>query len=362
MKSKYRIDFFIPIDLDKLVPNGKVSVSSKELDALQPYINYYEGILLAAQKLAKDSIQLEIQIHEERNGTFDLNYLKSAKNLNESDLFIGFVQSRDIPNIAAYAKDLHINFISTFSPSDAGVTENPYFHILQPTFNTNFEVLINFVKKHYPKHKKFIFYQDDTRGNEMNLFIRQAFSKDKQLQSQVINPEILKKEQLMRFLDSNSVNVIFMPVLPPAEVDKILAAFEALPENYRLEIFGSPTWKYLKSIKQLKEKDNIVMYYTTAFHYDTATAIGKEISQSYTTSYKGKPGEMVYRGYENTIWFGHLLHKYGTIFNNSISDLLYSQFTDYDFQQVEVNGKVQYFENKFLYINKAHNGVLQFVK
>lgn len=362
VKQRYRIDFFIPIDLDKYVPNGKLNANAKSQDALKPYIQYYEGILIAAKTLAQDSMQLDIQIHEEKNGTYDINNLKIAKNLSSSDLIIGFVQSRDIPALASFAKENNINFISTFSPSDADIQDNPYFHILQPTYNTNFEVLIDFATKHYPKNKKFIFFQNDARGHEMNQLIAAALRKDKNIYSQMLNEAIIQKQPLMKFLDSTQTNVIFMPILPPNEVDKILESFAKLPANYKLEIFGSPTWKYLKSIKNFKNKENITLYYTTPFHYDTATANGKSVIQAYQSTFTGIPSEMVFRGYESTIWFASLLHKYGTIFNNNIDDLSSSPFTDYRFKSVEENGKIKYYENKHLYIIQVQNGNTTFVR
>lgn len=362
MKDRYRIDFFIPIDLDKYVVNGKISPATNNLEALKPLIQYYEGILIAAKELAKDSVQLDIQIHEERNGGYDINELINNKGLNKSDLIIGFVQSRDIPSLANFAKEHHINFISTFSPSDGDISDNPYFHILQPTFNTNFEVLINFATKHYPKNKKFIFFQNDPRGHEMNQYITTALRKEKNISSQMLNEAILQQQPLMKFLDSTQTNVIFMPVLPPNDVDKILESFSKLPPNYVLEIFGSPTWKYLKSIKTLKNKEHISLYYTTPFHYDLETAKGKAITQVYQSEFIGKPTDMTVRGYEHTLWFSTLLKRYGTIFNNNLGDISGSAFTDYNFKPVEENGKLKYFENKFLYIIKVHNGTTTFVQ
>lgn len=361
-KDKYRIDILFPLDLDALAPDTLPVRKGRQSESMQPYINYYEGVKLAAEFLSNENIKLDIYIHDEKNNNLDIEKLKKEKNIENSDLLIGLVHSKSIPELAGFAKENHINFVSAFSPSDAGVKSNPYFQIIQPTLNTHVNYIANYVKKEFPKNPKFIFHRNEQREKEMHQVLKNNFKSDKDLLNFDITYASLNEEALKIIFNPNEINIVFIPILHPKEAKKVIDAISALPNNYKFEIFGLPSWNSLSGLKTKKYAANISIYISTPFYYDQQTAIGKKITNDYKATFGGTPSEMVFRGYETIIWYAYLLKEYGTVFNEHLNDISRSPFTTYNVTPtLNDKNQIDYYENRFLYLEVYKQGKMSII-
>ncbi len=361
-KEKYRMDILLPIDLDALAPNSVLVRKGRQSESIQPYINFYEGVKLASEFLSNENVHLDIYIHDEKNNKLDIEKIKSDKELDKSDLLIGLVHSRTIPTLANFAKENRINFISAFSPSDAGVQSNPYFHVIQPTLNTHVAYIANYVKQEYVKNPKFIFYRNEPREKEMHDLIKSNFKADKDLLNFDISYASLSVEALKIIFSATETNIVFVPILHPKEAEKVINAINVLPDNYKFEIFGLPSWNAMAGLKNKQFGSNISIYLSTPFYYDQQTAIGKKIATDYKAKYGGTPSEMVFRGYETIVWYAYLLKEYGTIFNEHLEDVSRAPFTTYKVKPT-LNDKnvIDYYENRFLYLEKYNKGEMSII-
>jgi hypothetical protein len=131
----------------------------------------------------------------------------------------------------------------------------------------------------------------------------------------------------------------------------------AIPSTYRFEIFGMPSWKFIKGLTQSSPLMKLSIYYTTPFYYDPTTAPGKYVNTEYSLTYGGEPSEFVYRGYESMYWLCHLLEQYGTVFNTRIKDVSAAPFTRFEIKNAySKNNDFLYLENNQLYVLHYRNG------
>jgi len=356
-KPVYRVDVLLPLYLSTLVKDGK-AVYKKPPEYTMGAINFYEGISIAAAAMNKQHLKLEINIHDITEANEKPEILIKNKKLDSTDLILAYVQSNDIPELAAFAKKEKINFVSALSPADADTKDNPYFILLQSTLNTHLNQLVSFAAKEYARNPKFILYSKNSGGEkEAYQQIKTALETDKNTKEIDCSQFNFTPESFAKHFDSTKVNVLFVSTLDMAHTEKILNTLAAMPSSYRFEIFGMPSWKYLKGLTQSGAYMRLSIYYTTPFYYDPTTAPGKYVNTEYNLTYGGEPSEFVYRGYESMYWLCHLLEQYGTVFNTRIKDVSAAPFTRFEIRNTyAADNDFLYLENNKLYILHYQNG------
>ncbi|RYZ48935.1 MAG: amino acid ABC transporter substrate-binding protein [Sphingobacteriales bacterium] len=356
-KDVYRVDVLLPLHLNTLVQDGK-PVYKKAPDYAQVSINFFEGINIAAQALQIKGMKLDIHIHDITDPLESIARLTTTKKLDSADLIIGSLQSADIPAVAAYAKKNKVNFISSLSPADAGVKDNPYFVLIQPTLKTHMTQMIEFADKKFSKNPKYILHTNNTSG-EKDAYgqLKDALIEERDLHIIDCSKFKLRTDTLAKIFDSTKVNVLFVSVLDNANAEQILTAIGQMPKAYRFEIFGMPSWKSLRGLTQSSDYMNLSIHYTTPFFYDPTTGPGKYVGTEYANTYGGSPTEMVYRGYESLYWMSNLLERFGTIFNENITDVSSAPFTRYEVKPTySKENDFLYLENNKLYMFHYQNG------
>src|SRR5690554_5338392 len=180
IKDRYRIDVLIPLNINNLIDEDDKPIYETPPPSMKNNIHFYEGIKMAADSLNDLGYKLDLYIHDVNNiETNGFNLIKNA-DFKQSDLIIGYLQSAEIPPIANFAKENHINFISALSPSDAGISNNPYFILIQPKLATHIEELVNFSKEKFKNSPRFIYYsKENSVQNESYNQLKKALANEK---------------------------------------------------------------------------------------------------------------------------------------------------------------------------------------
>ncbi len=356
-KESYRVDVLLPLYLNSLVVDGK-AIQKNLPDHVVPFVHFYEGMCIAAEAMKDRRGKVDLYVHDITDPSSNIRQLTTAKKLAGSDLIIGCLQSAEIPAVAGYAKNAGINFVSALSPADAGIRGNPYFILMQSTLSTHIDQLIRLADHKYDRYPKFIFKDNKTSG-EQDAYrqLRDAWADKGQLTVVDCSDFDMNIDSLSKLFDSSDINVVFVSVLEVARAEQILNILAQLPRQYRLEIFGMPSWKSLKGLTGRGALMEQSIYYTSPFYYDSTTGQGKYVSSEYKKRFGGQPSEMVYRGYETLCWYTGLLEQYGPVFNSDLNDVSAAPFTRYDIQPAwSAQNDFLYLENKKLYVFHYQNG------
>ena len=357
MKERYRVDVLLPLGLKQQVVSGQ-RVNKKLPGATVAAVNFYEGIRVAANQLAGEGLKVDFAIHDIDAQGMALRKLVRDSAFRQSDLILGFLSSDLLPEAARIARQEHINFVSAFSPSDADISDNPYFIMLQPTLSSHIQALVNFAEKRYSTGGQEIFLYGQANGvqKEARAAFDEAFG-NRSVQRLTLDDFQKQPDILRTYLNPDRENIIYVNVLTNAEAKSILSKIAVFAPAYKIAVVGMPTWKYIAGISQPKGFPGMDIYYSNPYYYDLTTAKGKAVAGLYRSKFGGHPSEMVFRGYESAYWLVHLLHDYGTIFNEHISDTRFAPFTGYRVSESGAKGhKIGYWENKTLYIFHYLNG------
>jgi len=355
MKKRYRIDVLLPLYLDELVQDEKPTFKDRIPEKAAAGIGFYQGVKLAADTLDRSFYKVDVYIHDiGAQGSSPAQLIKSKK-LDSSDLLIGGVPTNEVPELAAFAQKRKINFISVFSPSDAGVKDNPYFTLLQPSLQTNCEWLRKMINKKYQR-QKVVLYERQSVPVDASAYRYFAGGDDKPYQK--INCNTLPgAAQLRAAFDSTRTNVIVMPVLDVSYAESLVGQLYKLFPGYNFEVYGMPTWKSMNDLRKADAFPNVAVFYTAPFYYDATTSAGQAVAGSFHRAFNGKPSELVYRGYETLNWYAYLLMKYGTIFNTKMNDNGAAPFTRFEVKpQWTSDMDLLYNENQHLYLFRYQSG------
>lgn len=345
-KDRYRVDVLVPLYLDELVKDGKPTFKGKVPEKATTGLEFYEGIKLAADTLGIFGYNIDVYVHD--IGTKDPESFIAGKKLESADMLIGLVNYKDIRPLADYASKKHVNFISALSPADADVTGNPYFILMQPTFETHCERLKEALDKKYPRVKPVVLYRNSVKMDETAY----RNFEDVKAEHKILVNEMPAVEQLSTVLDSNETNVILMPILDVSYSEKLLYQLNEWFPGYKIEVYGMPSWRGMNSLKKPDAYPSIGITYTDAFYFDASTSAGKAVANAYKkVSGNGNTPEMIFRGYETMYWYAYMLSKYGTIFNDKFKDNGSAPFTRFDIKpKKDKNGDTRYYENKHIYL------------
>jgi ABC-type branched-subunit amino acid transport system substrate-binding protein len=362
MKTRYRVDILVPLYLDELVQNGKPTYKGKIPDKATSGLDFYDGVKLAADSLNMLGYSIDVHVHDIMDPENTVEKLAKKKALDSSDLIIGAVQSQQIPIIAEIAKKNKINFISTISPSDGGVNNNPYFTLLQPSLQSHCEWIMDQVKNKAHKNEPIIFYRTGNATDE-NAFKYLTESKNDKWNKLSCNT-IPTEKQLSSFFDSTKTNVIIVAIIDYSYGEKILQELYTYFPGYRFEVYGMPSWRSMPSLRKPEAYPNVAVYVTVPFYYDATTPNGQKLTNKYKTLTGGnRPGEFVYRGYETMFWYSYLLKKYGTVFNEKFNDNAVAPFTKFEIKaQWDNNDDLLYNENKHIYLYRYQSSSFTIVQ
>jgi hypothetical protein len=121
-----------------------------------------------------------------------------------------------------------------------------------------------------------------------------------------------------------------------------------------------PGWNANANLRKTNLYKNLTVNVTYPVNMENGDSVLKRSVQAiFAKEFGGKPTEMVWRGYEAMLWYGTLLGKYGTIFNNEYNDLDGAPFTRFKVKpRWDRNGVLLYLENKQIYMSTYQGGVL----
>lgn len=349
LKGTYRVDVLAPLYLDEAVVDDKVVYRDRFPSKVLPGVYFVEGLMLAADTLDALGYRLDIHIHDITSKGKSVDALARSGQLANSDLIIGALQSDNIPDIATYAKKNNINFVSALSPSDADVRDNQYFILTQATLESHCDFMVKKMQKKYGSIKPLLLYTKASPTDE-NAY---DYIKGSGVQYNELDCTAMPtKEQLGKYLSPDGKNVIVLASIDPNYAERVLKNLHNWFLNYEFEVWGLPSWKSMPALSKADAFPNIGVYVTYPFYFDETTAIGKTIKDRYRKQYgRSSPTELVFRGYETLFWYAYLIKKYGTIFNDNLSDNGYAPFTRFDIKvEWDKGNNLYYWENKNLYL------------
>jgi hypothetical protein len=364
--SKPKIALFAPLYLDSAFDAtheyryGK-SVFPKFINS---GLEFYEGVQLALDSLAKENAELEVFIYDTRSATETLEQQLAKPEIADADLLIANCTPNEIHPFSQFALSKSIPFINVTVPSDVGVSSNPYFVLLNPTLQTQCEGIYRFIQRYYSLEPLVVFRKkganDDLIKTIFDEFAKTTMSVPLKMKYVTLN-DSFSVNQLLAQVDTNKKTVCLAGSLDANFGRRLVQQLASLSRSNKITIVGMPTWEIMSKDFSRPEFKGVEIIYSTPFYNARTNPVSVNITSFFNNEMYSRPSDMVFRGYEATWKFAKLLLQYGKDISSNLTSKQYQVFTAYDIQPVinRSTTSLEYFENKKLYFLKWQDGLVK---
>lgn len=351
--KRFQVAVFTPLFLDSAFDASiDYTYGTSFPKFINPGLEFYEGIELAADSLSKIGVQLDVRVYDTRSERSSVSKIIGSKEFETFDLILGHVNGTEARLLASAASKNTVPFINVNYPNDAGIQNNPYYVILNSTLTTQLQSLYKLLQRNFAL-ADIIYIRTKSTSDERLLTNFKEIEKNTsgvpiKFKYLTIEGDYIGS-QLEKYLDSNKNNVFVVGNLDVNFGNKLIQNLSDFGESYNTTVIGMPTWDNIQFAKNAHE--NIEVVYGTPFYIDPVDSLAVRIHDDFKEKFYSRPSDMVYRGFETLLHFTRLLQQHGSNIASSIGEKKYSVFTDFNIQPVldKKTMTLNYFENQKIY-------------
>lgn len=360
----YKIGIFAPLYLDSVFTKNTFRYRQGIPRFIAPAVDFINGAQLALDSLGFGDDYIDASIYDTKSYKENVADLIQKKKLDSLQLIIGSVKDAEYLQLADFALQKNIPFISVTYPNNAGITGNPFLVIMNSTLKAHCDAIYSYILQNHSTDKIYLFRQKGVQEDMVASYFKAMNEQDNGrplLQIETINTDNnLNTSFLKSKLDSNSKNIIIGGSLDETFANNLSKAAFDISKTYPITLIGMPNWDNFSMLYDKKKLADFPIYYSTPYYNEKKDTYSRALMADYNTKFKGKASDMVFKGFESVYMFTKLLIKDSTGFMNHINDAGIKVFCEYNFKPVRLKDKTaipDYFENKHLYLVKILNGV-----
>ncbi|MEO6489738.1 MAG: ABC transporter substrate-binding protein [Ferruginibacter sp.] len=360
LKRTYKVGIFAPLYLDSVFTGNNFRYSKNFPRFILQGLDFVQGAEIALDSMPFTNGNIDASIYDSKSASENIQSLISKKKIDSLDLIIGSVKDEDYTQLANFALQKNIPFISATYPNDGGVNDNPFLVIVNSTLKAHCEAIYSYILQNQGTARIFLCRKPGSQEDRVAGYFNKINQPDNKtlLNIETINIVDSNFNSIKYKLDSNNRNIIIAASLDEYFAFALSTEAAELNKTYPITLIGMPNWDGFKSFSKKNDFANYPVYFTSPFYNGKWDNRSKMIKDIYLKKYKGVPSDYTYKGYETVYTFSTLLTKYPVDFISHLNDCPTKVFSEYNFKPVFNSGtdKPDYFENKHLYFLKIENG------
>ena len=350
-QERKTIIVFIPLEIDGAFNGTDYILGNNNLPkTMLPGLDFYNGVLMAVDSLKKSSATFDIRIIDTKQKNNSLTTLLTDSGLQKPALIISAVTNKaDTKLIADFALAQQTPMVSAVFPNDAGVTNNPFFTILNPTLKTQCEAIYNYIQTNFSKNTILYLKKKGATEDYIQNIIVDNNSKTSKSFLNIEVADSISFADIIPYLDSTKQNILLCGSLKESFGTAIVKILNENPA-YKSTIIGMPTWDGEKSFNVT----SVEIIYASPFYFNGNEKLLKQLTAAYKLKYLGRPSDQFFKGFESMLYFtSGLSAKPIPVFNS---------FKLMPVFNTDNKSQVDYQENKNLYFFRKQNGQIKSAK
>jgi hypothetical protein len=356
----FHIAIFAPMYLDSMFNNADFNSSKAIPKFMMPAVEFVQGAHIAFDTLALNGKSAEVSIYDSKSFTRPVPWLIKYNKLDNIDLIIGAVKEPDYGQLADFALQKNIPFISAIYPNAGGIHENPFVFIANSTLKAHCEGIFSYILQKHGTDKVYIIKKkgDDRIEN----YFREINTKEGKplLNIKTIMVDSTISSYSLRYrIDTMHTAVIIGASLDEDLAKSLADACYPIQKKHPLILIGMPNWDGFRSLYQKDAYTDFPIRFTTPHFEAKDNLFDSVLVKKYFQLYRAKPSDMAYKGFGMAWYFTNLLLKYPNDFVSHINDTSLAAFHNYNFRPVYSDpkqGVPDYYENKHLFVMQILNG------
>ncbi len=359
--KKHKIAVFSPIYLDSAF-SGKYYRYGKNFPrfTLQG-IGFVQGAMIAIDSFQIPNCQIETFFYDSKSDSLSIQKLIESDVLNDIEMIIASVKDKELNLLSKFSLKKKIPLISATFPNDGGITQNPFFVILNSTLKTHCEAIFSYLLQSHANENIIHVRKTGSQENRIANYFQNINKPDNK---SLLNIKTITLDsnyfKIINALDSTRLNIIISGSMDENFAVEICKTLKTCIPKYSLQLIGMPNWEGFGAFsrKNKSELSEFPIYYTSPYYNNKTDLFSKSIQTAYLKSYKGTPIESVYRGFESMYVFSRFLNEGQSLSEINLEKInLFSNFKIAPIKLNRQSDQVDYFENKHLFFLKKQNGI-----
>jgi hypothetical protein len=357
----YRVAIIAPLYLDSVFAGYHLKSETSIPTYTIGGADFVQGAELAFDTLNLHGRHVEAFIYDSKSATQPVTTLIKNGKLDNMDLIIGSVKQPEYYQVARFAQQKNIPFISATYPNDGGIRQDPNLLIANSTLKAHCEGIFSYIlQKHGSDHIYLFHKKNDNRIS--NYFKEINFVDGKPLLNikEVMLDSSASPTGLRYLIDTTKPVVIIGASLNETFSQKLADACYPLSKNNPIVLIGMPNWDGFSCWYRNAYMDFPIRY-TTPHYIDKDNPFRKYLFDKYFQLYNIDPSDMVEKGFGITYNFTSILINHPGFFMQNVNDTTFAPFHDFNFRPVYFanNPQPDYYENKHLFIMQILNGEIE---
>lgn len=329
-QKTYKIGVILPFAFDSLYRDSASIAYSPIPKGIYPALDFYEGLRIALDSLHNTGMRLDIHIVDYTKGRKPFKTVATKVHLEEMDLLMGTLNSNDAAEVASYALEKRIPFLSPLANSFLP-THNPYYITLNPSIVEIQQKMVHYFKTDgTDKPTRFIII--NSNKTEKRIFDKYYSSINKTAKVSAAYEELnwsnnTKADTFFQILDTNYRYIILLPSTDPNFASQFLKSMKPINDSIKISYVGLPSWKDMETIGALAGK-KAEIFIPNTYSVDKNSTAYKKFSRRFYEKFRLTPSELAIRGYSNTLLAVHALNSKGTgfyLFKDEVYKTMYLQ-------------------------------------
>jgi len=359
-----RVAVILPLNLDSAFNGYEYNLSNSKIPQyFLSGLDFYSGVMMAIDSLQKENANIEVWIYDAHKQNQTVQQLTDEMQpMNFSLIIASISNSAEQKTISDFSAKNSIPVISATFPSDAYLSSNPFYIMVNPTWQTHINAVYDYLSKNYKGRKITLFTRKGSLEDKIAAELQQLNAKRLINFSNVVLNDNFSDEDVLMHLDSAAQNIILCGSLYEIFGRSLIKTLNDNGTTYPIVLIGMPTWNGMSGTTG-SSAENIQIVISTPYNYlPGSNKYLDTIANEYKLSYYSRPSDMVLKGYETMYHFTKLMQAYPDSFINKVSDTSYKVMNEYKFQPVRLSQTSfvpDYLENKKIYFIKISNGKIQ---
>ena len=360
----YNISVLFPFYSDAYNPENDMS-RTKSMRAIQ----LYGGMRLAMEKLDKEGVSMNINVHDTKGRTDITRSLFQQGDIYNADVIFGPFRSDNLKIGAEIAQQNRRPFISPMNPSDRITRDNPYFVQVKPGLEAHCQAITNHVMEKYSPVQVILVVRDKPGEKQRLQLFQNALAQNKKSQPGERFREYLVSDYGNEFENMAFENYIIegLPtvfVIPSwsseSFINNVLRKIRLVKGENEVFVYGMPQWKEFERISY-DYFDALNVHISSDNRLDKSDTKIQNFAKAYFYKYGEAPTDDAYFGYDMTLYMGKMLIKHGSQFQTKLNtEPFMGLSTGFNFQSVYDLSDDDFETAPIKFIENKHVDILQF--
>ena len=346
--------------------DGRYWIHPRSANALE----FYQGALLAIDSLRKQGLNVRVEIYDTMRDTLKIAQILRNPDMKNMDLIIGPFFTELVNQVASFARENRIYYVSPMAINAASLISNPYLMQVNAGEINTVAPMVEHISKRENVHVTLIgnkWESDQTVFDAYHNKLKTVFA-DSCLTVLQIHPDDLQQQPPNRYLKTDRMNAVIIPTTDEVFVNMIAGQLNTSAHSFQINLYGPANWTKISNL-DMEYLYTLEFRYATTFYIDYDKPSVQVFLKQFRKTYHTEPTiltgidrvspyayQFAFLGYDVTFFFMSAMKKYGKDFGRCIPFFrMHLLQSDFCFEKVD---PLSGFKNTHLDIYKYEKNYL----